>query len=455
MAIRVVSAFCILNSELTPEVIIIGGGFAGLSAATALTERGVRVLVLEARPTLGGRASAFIDPATGERVDNGQHVVVGAYRETFAFLRRLGTDGDVALQRDLAIEVIDRAGRRSRLACPPLPSPLHLLAGVVRWNGITWGDRLTLLGMRRVLTGRDRTVPAGETVRQWLERHGQTSRLIELLWEPLAVASLNQSVDDAAGAVFETVVRRMFTANRRDSALGLPRKALDDLYASPSRNYIERAGGAVRTGAPARVVCGPRVEVLVRDEAIAARAVICATAWYGLSALFQDRPPALEPVLAAAEATRASPIVTVNLWLDRRVTDEAFVGLPGRTMQWVFDKRALVGDESSHLSLISSGANEIVGRDNQAIVELALEELRAALPAARDAVVRRAVVVREKRATFSVAPGQPARPRTRTDIPGLFLAGDWIDTGLPATIESAVVSGHWAAEAALRFLRSA
>jgi hydroxysqualene dehydroxylase len=446
------------RNALTPDVIVIGGGFAGLSAATALAERGVRVLVLEARPSLGGRATAFTDPGTGERVDNGQHVVIGAYRETFAFLRRLGTAGDVALQRDLAIEVIDRAGRRSKLACPPLPSPLHLFAGVMRWDAITWSDRWALLRMRGVLAGRDDTgsasAPAGETVRQWLQRHGQTTRLIELLWEPLAVASLNQSIDDAGGAAFRTVIQRMFTAARRDSALGLPRKALDELYGNPSRACIERAGGAVRTGSPARVVCGPRLDVLVRDETISAGAVICATAWYALPAVFHDRPPALEPILAAAEATMASPIVTVNLWLDRPVTSEPFVGLPGRAMQWVFDKRALFGDESSHLSLVSSGAAALVGRDNQALVDLALDELRGALPAARDAVLRRAVVVREKRATFSVAPGQPPRPATRTAVPGLFLAGDWIDTGLPATIESAVVSGHRAAAAVLEYLRS-
>src|SRR4030095_16110959 len=144
----------------------------------------------------------------------------------------------------------------------------------------------------------------------------------------------------------------------------------------------------VRTGAPARVVSEPSLGVFVRDEVTRSRAVICATAWYALPTVFPNRPAALEPILAAAEATMASPIVTVNLWLDRRVTHEAFVGLPGRAMQWIFDKRALVGDESSHLSLISSGANEIVGRDNQAIVELALEEVRGGPPAARQALRR-------------------------------------------------------------------
>ena len=137
---------------MTPDVIVIGGGFAGLSAATALAERGAQVLVVEARPALGGRATAFTDPATGERVDNGQHVLFGCYHETFRFLRRIGAEGHVRVQHRLAVDMIDRAGRWSRLACPALPSPLHLLAGVMTWNALGWRDRLSALKMRSLLS---------------------------------------------------------------------------------------------------------------------------------------------------------------------------------------------------------------------------------------------------------------------------------------------------------------
>lgn len=434
---------------MSHDVAVIGGGLAGLSAATALAEQGLRVFVLEARPTLGGRATAFTDPATGERVDNGQHVLVGGYHDTFDFLRRLNTEHDVHVQPNLHIDVIDRDGQTSSLKCPPLPPPFHLLGGVIRWRGIGWRDRAALRHMRHPQPG-----PAHETVRQWLARYRQTPRLIEMLWEPLAVAALNQSIDDASGAAFATVLQRMFTNNRRDCALGLPLKALDELYALPARDYIERAGGTVRVNAPARVTCSGRATVSVRDETVPANVVICATAWYALPSVFPDRPPSLEGTLRAAEATEASPIVTVNLWFDRAVLDVPFVGLPGREMQWVFDKRALFGGQASHLSLVSSGAADLVGRQNVELIELALGELRAALPAAREAQVLRGVVVREKRATFSVAPGLPRRPPTRTPVPGLFLAGDWIDTGLPATIEGAVASGHAAARAALRYLET-
>ncbi len=438
------------------DAIVIGGGFAGLSAATALAERGARVLVVEARPTLGGRATAFTDPATGERVDNGQHVLFGCYHETFRFLRRIGAESHVRVQRHLAVDIIDRAGRWSRLACPALPSPLHLLAGVMSWNALGWRDRLAVLHMRKAMAA-----PHNETltVRAWLVRHRQTPRLIELLWEPLAVAALNQPIDIAAAAPFIGVLARMFGGGPRGASMALPLKPLDELYARPAREYIERKGGSVQTNAVARIefACGanpsglPREperlapHVIVRNERLEARAIICAVPWYALSDVFPDRPAALEPVLDAAARTAASPIVTVNLWFDRVVMERDVVGLPGRTLQWVFDKRTVFGEQASHLSLVSSGAEEVVSRSNQELIELAVGEVRDALPAARSAALVRGVVVREKRATFSVAPGQPPRPSARTGVPGLFLAGDWIDTGLPATIEGAVVSGHMAA----------
>ncbi|HXE80391.1 MAG TPA: hydroxysqualene dehydroxylase HpnE [Vicinamibacterales bacterium] len=441
-----------------PDVVIIGGGLAGLSAAVELTERGARVRVLEARPALGGRATAFVDPRTGEPVDNGQHVLAGCYHETFAFLERLGTADRVDLDESLDIEFVDRRGVSSRLRSALLPAPWHLVGGLLRWRALSWRDRVTAVRLGRVLAGLDRSSSADDarmneaTVREWLARHGQTDRLNEMLWEPLAIATLNQPASEASAAPFVAVLRRMFSGPRRNAAIGLPRVPLDELYARPAARWLEARGGVVSTNAPARIVCerDRLSHVEVRGERVESAAVICAVPWHALSRTVAPPPPAMDETLRRADAMESSPIVTVNLWLDRPVTSVPFVGLPGRTIQWVFDKRRAFGERASHLSLVSSGASAIVAESNDALVDLALREIQDALPAARTARVLRASVVREKRATFSLAPGQPPRPSVETPVRGLWLAGDWIDTGLPATIESAVLSGRLAADAAAR-----
>jgi squalene-associated FAD-dependent desaturase len=431
------------------DAVIIGGGFAGFSAATALADSGARVLVVEARPGLGGRATAFTDPATGERVDNGQHILMGCYDATFAFLRRIGAADRVRWQTGLKVPMIDRAGRYSVLSLPALPSPLHFLAGVLTWEALSWGERLSVLRIGARIgpaeAGHHRRTEG--TVRDWLIKNGQAPRLCELFWEPLALAALNQSIDQAEAVYFIRVLERVFGPDPAAAALVLPAVPLDEMYAQPARAWLEARGSGVRTNAAAKLVIdGQRLTgVRVRDELIEAPVVISTVPWFAFHALFDQPPAALQETIANASSLASLPIVTVNLWFDRAVMSEPLVGLPGRNFQWVFDRRAIVGGVASHLSLTSSGAEAIVAMSNDELAVMALGEVRAAMPDARSANVQKSIAVREKRSTFSLAAGAPPRPQTRTAIQGLFLAGDWIDTGLPATIESAVMSGHLAA----------
>jgi len=443
------------------DVAVIGGGFAGLSAAVALARGGARVIVFEARSRLGGRATAFPDRDTGEIVDNGQHVLLGCYTDTFAFLREIGASGNVALDRELNVTMIDRAGKRSRLSCPSfLPAPLHLMAGVLEWDGLALRDRLSVLSMatplklarRELQPGAVRKAASpGETVENWLIRNGQTAAIREMLWNPLALAALNQQPEHAGAPAFARVLGEMFGGDASASAIALPTTPLNVMYAEPARQYIESHRGEVRTGAAAKVEAGGNgLHVKVNGERFTPAAVISSVPWFALGDVFDGAPAPIADIVARATRMASSPIVTVNLWYDRRIIDEAFVGLPGRTMQWVFDKRIVFGNDASHLSLVSSGAETIVRRTNDELIQLAEQEIDEALPVGRSARLLRASVVREPRATFSLAPGQPARPSTETPIRGLYLAGDWIETGLPATIESAVRSGHRAADAARR-----
>lgn len=434
---------------MTPDVIVIGGGVAGFSAATALAEAGAQVLLLEARPGLGGRATAFTDPGTGERVDNGQHILMGCYYDTLKLLVRIGASDRVRWQTGLALTMVDERGHESVLKLPPMASPLHLLGGVLAWDALSWFERMSILRVGAALTPRGQNFSSAsrESVREWLVRHGQAPRLCELFWEPLALAALNQSIDQAAASYFVTILAQMFGPDSTAAALVMPAVPLDELYAEPARAWLEARGHEVRVNAPVKVeVVADRVTgVRVRGEHLAAPWVISTVPWHGLGALFESPPQSLAMTIANATALGSLPIVTVNLWFDRPVMHESVIGLPGRAFQWVFDRRAIIGGASSHLSMISSGAEAIVAMSNDELIALALADVRAALPAARTATVRKGLAVREKRSTFSLAPDAPARPQAETGIAGFLLAGDWIDTGLPATIESAAVSGHRAA----------
>ena len=443
------------------DVIVIGAGFAGLSAAVRLAGAGARVAVLEARGRLGGRATAFQDRETGEWVDNGQHVLLGCYRETLAFLHEIGADDHVRMRSQLSVTMIDRDGVRSRLDCGGFPVPFNLLAGIFDWTALTWSDRwsaLRMAGPIRTAYRQSRgdatrlAASPGETVENWLIRNGQTARVREMLWNPLALATLNQPPSVAAAPVFARVLGEMFGGqDPGTAAIVLPTLPLDQMYAEPARTCIEGHGGTVVTGAPAQIrLEAGRVSVVGsgQDE-WQAPSVIAAVPWFALHNLFTGDVGPIEPLLKAAGSTAPSPIVTVNLWFDRPVLDEPFIGLPGRVMQWVFDKRLLSGGAASHLSIVSSGATDVLGWTNTQLIGMAQDELAQALPGVRDARLVNSTVIREPQATFSLAPGQPMRPETKTAVQGLFLAGDWIATGLPATIEGAVRSGHLAADAAL------
>lgn len=438
-----------------PDVIVIGAGFAGLSAAVRLARDGARVMVFEAKTRLGGRATAFADRDTGDLVDNGQHVLLGCYTETWAFLQDVGAMANVGLQGRLEVPMIDRRGRSSRLICPALPAPLHLIAGVLEWDALSWRDRLSVLGMVAPLKiARDRwrrpgrpstRLPAspGETVDSWLIRNGQTNRICEMLWTPLALAALNQRPGTAAALPFARVLAEMFSTDPRAAAIALPLKPLHLMYAEPARAFIESRGGAVRTGAAATIVVEQDAirAVEVQGERWTAAHVIAAVPWFAFPALFAEVPAALQVTATRASAMASSPIVTVNLWFDRPVIDEPFIGLPGRAMQWAFTR-------GSHVSLVSSGADAILRATNDELIARAHAELLEAMPELRPVRLVRATVVREPRATFSLAPDQPARPAVQTGVRRLLLAGDWVDTGLPATIESAVRAGHLAAHLA-------
>ena len=471
------------------QVIVIGGGFAGLSAAVALAARGLRPTLLEARPHLGGRAYSFTDAATGQQVDNGQHAMMGCYAHALSFLDRIGAGGKIARQTNLRVAMTHPIHGEGVIAAAPLPGPLHMLGGVLGYRLLAARERWqALLGGLRILhmhRRRDARL-AASTVAELLNQVGQSANAQAAFWNPLAIATLNETPARAAAAPFAAVLARAFFGTRRDSQFVLPRVGLSDLYTGDARRFIESRGGRIELHAAVdglAVHDGRIAAVSLRDgRRVAADAVVAAVPPRALCS-FLPEGLRLNPPFRALEAFAGSPIVSVHLWLDRPVLAHVFLGMIGTTTQWIFNRtrlwRGAPGEKASRrrhpveggapsprtveggapsppgewggvrgqcLSAAISAGRALVSHENAQIAATVMDELRAVVPAARAAAVLRSVVVKEKDATISNTPAvERMRPPPQTPIANLLLAGDWTATGLPPTIESAVASGDRAA----------
>jgi squalene-associated FAD-dependent desaturase len=449
------------RSTDTCDVVVIGAGCAGLSAAVRLAARGKRVTVIEEAPRFGGRATAFADPESGRRLDNGQHALFGCYRETYEFLRAIGTADQAPLDSTLTLVMAGPGRERSTLRCPDWRPPFHLIAGLWSFDALPLMDRLAAARMAGLLwrVRRDGAahaaaqVPSQLSVNAWLHQQGQPASLCDWLWRPLAWAALNQDPDVAAARPFVRVIGELFGPSPGASSIAVPSVPLDELYAEPAARFVETHGGAVLRRTTARVELDPsghHHRVFAGEQAMTCRAVISAVPWHAFGRLWNGAAP--ERLAATADnAGRMSsvPIVTAYLWFDRPLMTERQIGLIGTEFHWVFNKD--IG--RPHLySLVASGAEGLLRSGNEELAALAERELRACVSGVADAVCLRSLVVREARATFSLAPGAPPRPATVTTVAGFYLAGDWTDTGLPGTIESGVLSGHRAADAAMIML---
>jgi squalene-associated FAD-dependent desaturase len=440
------------------DVVVVGGGFAGLSAAVALAEKGFRVAVIEAKPALGGRAYSFADPDSGDFVDNGQHVLMGCYRETLNFLDRIGASDKLVFHENLEIEMLDPGGARARLRTAHLPGPFHMSGALFRYAHLSVLDRtrlmtggVKLLAMRR----RDPEALQRMTVGELMDALRQSERARQCFWYPLAIATLNDEPSIASAALLAEVLKRAFFSRRSDSAFVYSKVGLSDLYCKGAADFIERNGGMIAlrssvegfemrgsTVASARLRDGTRIEAANFVCAVPSRHVL------------KMLPEAVgrDPFFGRIAELQSSPIICVHAWFDRGVTDSAFVGFIGTTTQWLFNKRRIFEARGErhpgYLSFVISGARKLVDRSNEELVEIVLADLKAMIPASADAKLLRAIVLKEKHATMAPTPGTfRLRPTTQTPIANLFLAGDWVQTGLPATIESAVISGRAAADA--------
>ena len=395
-----------------PSVLIAGGGLAGLAAACELADRGSHVILLEKRPFLGGRAYSHRDEASGTTVDNGQHVFLGCCTEYIAFLKRLGVYDRVHLQKRLRVPVIDKIWGESSLAGANLPAPLHLLPSLLRFRSLSPTEKVRAAHAFSRIRGLDRSSQTELdrlSFSEWLRRNGQSEHSIGALWNLIVQPTLNDHASRVSADLALMVFQEGFLRNRNGANIGWARVGLSELLADAARRYIEDRGGEVRmcVGLDAVEVNGGVVSrVFAGSAQIEADSYVLALpAERTLGVL--PRAVADAPFFARIGRIQTSPIVNVHLWYDRPVWERGFAAFLNTPLQWAFNKSRLWGSDGvgQYIDISLSGAHDYVDMPGPEIARLFENEMAALIPAARGARIERALVIKQRDATFAASAG--------------------------------------------------
>ena len=418
-----------------PSVIVAGGGLAGLATAAALGSAGFRVDVFESRAFLGGRATSYEAPGSAETIDNCQHVLLRCCVNLLDFYGRLGVSGHVRFFRQFVF--LEPGGRASVLRAGVLPAPLHFAGSFAALKFLGLRDKLgiarAMLAIRRehaTRTDLDRI-----SMLDWLRAKRQTPRAIRRFWSQVLVSAVNEELDRMAARHGFQVFWLGFLARPDSWEMGVPAVPLGELYSSHAWDRIGNVTLHLRAPVERLEMENGRVRCAIVGGAEHA-------ADFYVAAVPFERLAALAPGLPVPPFTH-SPITGIHLWFDRSITSLPNATLLDRTIQWMYNKC-----DGRYVQLVVSASRTLLDMPRPDVIELALRELAEFFPAVRHATLVKAHVVKEVRATFSAAPGtEQLRPGARTDVPNLYLAGDWTRSGWPATMEGAVRSGYIAAEA--------
>jgi squalene-associated FAD-dependent desaturase len=431
---------------------VVGGGLAGTAAAARLAEQGLAVDLFEARRKLGGRASSFEDPQSGELVDFCQHVSMACCTNLADFCRRMGLAD--SFRRNRTLHFLGPDGRQTDLRGNRwLPAPLHLAGSLWRLKYLSLADRWRI-GRALLKLGRARPGDSESlTVLDWLEQRGQSSATIERFWEVVLVSALGESLDRISLAAAKKVFVDGFLANRQAYEVLVPDEPLGALYGERLGEALSRQGVRLRLGGMVQTVRqSSPLEIIVGDVSERYDFVVLALTWRGVGRVLDDKLRAALPDCDRWEQFESSPITGVHLWFDRPITELPHAVLVGRLSQWVFARVGLPAEKQPghYYQVVISASRALVGQSAKEVVALVCDDLRAVFPAAQNARVIQSRVVTERAAVFSPLPGVEAlRPTQATALPGLVLAGDWTQTGWPSTMEGAVRSGYLAAETVL------
>jgi zeta-carotene desaturase len=487
-----------------PTVAIAGGGLAGLAAACALSDAGFRVTLFELRPFLGGRASSWEHPGTGEVVDNCQHVLFRLCTNLIEFYERIGVADQIRWYDKMTF--VEPGGRTSVMKSSWLPAPLHTAPSFLHFSFLNAADKLAI-ARALVPLALTQQLDTGQSFQSWLDQHGQTRQAVNRFWRPILVSALSEELDLISISAATQVVRESMKSPAARE-MGVPTVPLTDLY-NAAGDYIRARGGVLHFRRPLETFAADSSQVCVRlrgqegdgeanreaNKQEAFDYLILALPFENLNRIL---PEASESAVLREQISHfeTAPITGIHLWFDRQISDLDHAVLLDRTIQWMFHKSrlqdraslrtdlqprdlqprdihpggiqsreraALQGrvsggqstgasaPEGSYIELVVSSSKSLIDKSRAEIVELALAEVREFFPAALQATLVKSTVIKELHATYSPRPGIDAhRPGPITAWPRIFLAGDWTATGWPATMEGAVRSGYLAAEALTR-----
>lgn len=436
------------------SVTVIGGGVAGLAAACALAEAGFKARLIERRGYVGGRASSYEHPGTGEVIDNCQHILLGCCTNLIDLYRRLNVEDQIRwFDR---ITFVERGGQRSILEPSSLPAPAHSSPAFLKASAFSWGEKIAIArGLMAFLHG----LPSDseENFAQWLVRYKQPQRAIDRFWKPIMISALNEDAERISVHYAGQVIRESFLRSSQGGRMGIPTLPLSALYGK-ALDYIAARGGQLVLGSSVEQFerRGGQWFVSAGEERYASDALVLALSFDGMAKLLPQFPRNEESILLADNLNQFehSPISCVHLWFDREITDLDHAVLLDTKFDWMFHTSRLQPGRhgpGSYLELVVSASRFTLPMSQREIVAMAIQELGTYFPAARGANLLKSAVVKEVRATFSIRPGRDhLRPNQTSPWANVFLAGDWTATGWPSTMEGAARSGHLAAEALTR-----
>lgn len=447
------------NSDSKPSVAVIGGGVAGMSAACCLAEAGYCVQVIERRGYLGGRASSYLHPGVNEVIDNCQHVVFGCCTNIVGFYKRIGVEDKIHWTSDMTM--IEPGGRRSHLGpfkLGPLgmPAPLHGMPALLGASAFSFADKLALARAFQAMMKPGLLEASDETLGNWLRRHKQTEGALNHFWRLVIASALNADIEHIALHYAAKVVRELFMNSLEAGSMGMSTVPLSELYGGAER-FLEERGASVMLNANVESLSWNdstrKWTITTRTGLLSADYMVIALPFEALQKLLPSMPAVAGRNALAEQVAQHEhwPICSVHLWYDREITDLDHAVLLDREIHWLYNKgklqpwRKLNG---SYVELVVSASREFVKVSREEAIAQAVGELTEFFPAAKMAKLEKAALIKEVRATFGVPPGiDAARPCAESPWPNLFLAGDWVATGWPSTMESGVRSGHLAAEA--------